>query len=553
MAGFWVFVDRHLGVPTMAYGNQDQGDRGSRSEPVFTLQERLSQRLASPGAEAQARLPTRLKGDGGSVRASLARKLVHAKLFGRGSGGTAGGGIDSSDPAARKGGVGSISVRASQRVVVKAFVARHKGPRAVANPSKAIVQHVKYLAREGVGFDGSEAHFYGPAGELAPEAVKEATRAWGDDRHHFRLIISPEQADKMEDLQGYIRNVMGEVSRDLKEPALTWVAINHHDTDQPHAHVLIRGIRANGSTLIIPREIISQGIRQRAENHAQSLLGDKTRTEAEQQLFGRTRANYWTDIDRKLTKLAEANSGLLASEELTRTDTFGAVARGRVTHLERMGLVTRSKAGVAFAPDMKQRLDTLQRSKDEIRSYWDRERSAAFSQRGAPEHSVSKESEAAPSSQRKVEARRAVELERRFDPTTDRLTPHDVILARRANGRDAPEPVSEAMEAELRARAEHLIKAGHGTAQGRGIGFKAESWYALRDNDFKAAAREQLGLERGSIGVQPSASEGTVLGHIDTALGRHAVIDRGVNIIAVREMPGAELALGLVLGAGIGR
>jgi hypothetical protein len=38
-------------------------------------------------------LPTRLKGDGGSVRASLARKLVHAKLFGRGRGGTAGAGV----------------------------------------------------------------------------------------------------------------------------------------------------------------------------------------------------------------------------------------------------------------------------------------------------------------------------------------------------------------------------------------------------------------------------------------------------------------------------
>ena len=93
MAGFWVFGDRHLGVPTMAYGSQDQGDRGSRSEPVFTLQERLSLRLASHGAEAQARLPSRLKGDGGSVRASLARKLVHAKLFGRGRGGTAGAGV----------------------------------------------------------------------------------------------------------------------------------------------------------------------------------------------------------------------------------------------------------------------------------------------------------------------------------------------------------------------------------------------------------------------------------------------------------------------------
>ncbi len=539
----------------MAYGSQDQGDRGSRSEPAFTLQERLSLRLASHGAEAQARLPTRLKGDGGSVRASLARKLVHAKLFGRGSGGTVGGAIGGGS-AARNGGGGSISVRASQRVIVKAFVARHKGPRAVANPGKAIVQHVKYLAREGVGFDGSEAHFYGPAGELAPEAVKEATRAWGDDRHHFRLIISPEQADKMEDLQGYIRDVMSDVSRDLKEPALTWVAINHHDTDQPHAHVLIRGIRANGSTLVIPREMISQGIRQRAENQAQSLLGDKTRTEAEQQLFGRTRANYWTDIDRKLTTLAEANGGLLASEELARTDTFGAVARGRVTHLERMGLVTRSKAGVAFTADMKQRLDTLQRSKDEIRSYWDRERAAAFWQRGAraePELKAASKSKPSRTVHPEVSALEVVETQPPFDPTIDRLTPQDVILARRANGRDTTEPVSEVMEAELRARADHLIKIGHGAAQGRGVGFKAESWYALRDKDFQSAAREQLGLERGSIGVQPNASEGTVLGHIDTVLGRHAVIDRGVNIIAVREIPGAELALGQVLGAGIGR
>jgi hypothetical protein len=56
-----------------------------------------------------------------------------------------------------------------------------------------------------------------------------------------------------------------------------------------------------------------------------------------------------------------------------------------------------------------------------------------------------------------------------------------------------------------------------------------------------------------SIAVQNNASEGTVLGHIDTALGRHAVIDRAMNVIAAREIPGAELVLGQVLGVGIGR
>jgi len=48
----------------MAYGSQDHGDRGSRCEQVFTLQERLNLRLASHKAEAQARLPVDFKADG---------------------------------------------------------------------------------------------------------------------------------------------------------------------------------------------------------------------------------------------------------------------------------------------------------------------------------------------------------------------------------------------------------------------------------------------------------------------------------------------------------
>ena len=44
----------------MAYGNLDQGNRGSRSGRVFALQERLSLHLASHEAEVQARLPASL-------------------------------------------------------------------------------------------------------------------------------------------------------------------------------------------------------------------------------------------------------------------------------------------------------------------------------------------------------------------------------------------------------------------------------------------------------------------------------------------------------------
>jgi type IV secretory pathway VirD2 relaxase len=525
---------------------------GSNERAAIPLRERLTMRLSDSKETVQPRMPSRLKGDAGSVRASLAKRLINAKMFGRESSASAGAGKTTGSKTA----VGSISVRASQRVVVKAFVARHTGPSGVANPGKSIAQHVRYLARDGVGYDGTEAEFYGPNGGLEREAVNDETSAWAQDRHHFRLIISPEQADKMEDLQGYVRDVMSDVAKDLNEPALNWVAVNHFDTDQPHAHVLIRGVRAKGSALIIPRQIISHGIRGRAEEHAQILLGDKSRSDAERQLYARTKANYWTDIDARLSKLAETNEGVLAATELNRHDTFGAIARGRVNHLERMGLVTRSKEGVTFARDMKQRLDELARSRDEIRSYWDRERGNAFGQRGQGRGGGGTKSmnhATATSVQKGTFEIGSVNDTPKFDPTTNRLTAADIILAARANRTGQIERLDSDVEAQLAARAAHLVKSGQGRVMGQGISFDAASWRKLKDHEINAAAREQLGLARGQIASQLSASEGKVLGHIDTSLGRHAIIDRGVNVVAVSEIAGAEMSVGQVLGASLGR
>jgi hypothetical protein len=517
-----------------------------------TMRDRLATRLIARPEAIQPRMPSRLKGDAGSVRASLSRKLVGARMFGRG-GGTNG---DAGKSAGGKSGGGSISVRAAQRIVVKAFVARHGGMRGVANPAKAIAGHVRYLARDGVGHDGSDANFYGPEGDIERSAVNEATSAWAEDRHHFRLIISPEQADKMEDLEGYIRDVMRDVGADLKEPKLTWIAINHFDTDQPHAHVLIRGVRAKGTTLVIPRDIISHGIRHRAEQHAQILLGDKTRGEAEQQLFARTKANYWTDIDAKFGKLAQVNDGVLPSTELNRHDTFGAIARGRVIHLERMGLATRSAQGVTFAPDIKRRLDTLQRSRDEIRSHWDRARGTAFGEReqNMPEaQQASREITMNTNAQSLYKKEAVVMTDPKFDPATNRLTKADVVLANRSVQKGAGKRYDDDFERDIAVRAAHLVRSGQGRTLGNGIAFDAQSWQKLRDNEVNAAVREQMGLNRGAIQTQLSVSEGKVLGHIETSLGRHAVIDRGVNVVAVREISGSELNIGQILSAGLSR
>lgn len=48
----------------------------------------------------------------------------------------------------------------------------------------------------------------------------------GNDRHHFRFIVSPEDADQMADLQGFTRALVGTMEKDLGTE-LDWVAGGH--------------------------------------------------------------------------------------------------------------------------------------------------------------------------------------------------------------------------------------------------------------------------------------------------------------------------------------
>ena len=61
-----------------------------------------------------------------------------------------------------------------------------------------------------------------------------AERCW-DDRHHFRFIISLEDAAEMDGLQAFTRELMIDVARDLGTK-LDWAALYHWNTDNPHVH-----------------------------------------------------------------------------------------------------------------------------------------------------------------------------------------------------------------------------------------------------------------------------------------------------------------------------
>ena len=96
-----------------------------------------------------------------------------------------------------------------------------------------------------------------------------------------RLIVSPERGGDIPDMTSYIREVMHRVERDL-DTKLQWIAVNHHNTDNPHAHVLLRGQAGpDGADLVIPRQYISYGIRDRASDVATELLGERSAQEVQ--------------------------------------------------------------------------------------------------------------------------------------------------------------------------------------------------------------------------------------------------------------------------------
>jgi len=95
------------------------------------------------------------------------------------------------------------------------------------------------------------------------------------------------------DAQRDVANVMSQMERDLNTK-LDWVAANHYDTANPHSHVVIRGVRDDGSVLYIPREYISHGMREAAEHIATLELGPTTQIDVAKKLALSVRHDRFT-------------------------------------------------------------------------------------------------------------------------------------------------------------------------------------------------------------------------------------------------------------------
>ncbi|HYD26492.1 DUF3363 domain-containing protein [Brevundimonas sp.] len=214
-----------------------------------------------------------------------------------------------------------------RRVMVKARVVRM-----TPGAKKALMTHVRYVAREGAGADGEQGRYFDARGDDA-DARAFAGRCEAD-RHHFRLIVNPEDGRDLPDLKAYARRFMGQVESDMGTP-LDWVAGAHFDTGRPHLHILLRGKREDGRDLVLPREYVSHGLRGRAQELATEILGPRQEQSAD--IEREITADRFTRLDRTL--LVGVREGQLALESIPAEQQSDALRR--LVHLETRGWVTR--------------------------------------------------------------------------------------------------------------------------------------------------------------------------------------------------------------------
>lgn len=296
------------------------------------------------------RIGDRSAGSGGRARSFVHEVLGVARRSGQGALDLKGRGRH------RRSGRGRHAVGTTKafnrRVIVKGRIVRHRGTRYTAAP---LALHLRYLRREGVTRDGAPAEMFDQGGEADHQAFAKRCE---NDRHHFRFIVSPEDAGALEDLRATTRDLMAQAEKDLGT-RLDWIAVDHWNTDHPHVHVLIRGVGEDGRDLVIDPDYITRGLRQRAEALVSLELGPRTPAELAASLDREVEAERWTSLDRTLRgRIGEDGLVDLRPD----TETKGHVPQrliGRAQYLQRLGLAEEHGGRWRLAEDLELRLRAL--------------------------------------------------------------------------------------------------------------------------------------------------------------------------------------------------
>ena len=218
----------------------------------------------------------------------------------------------------------------SRGAVIKTRVVRH------TFRSTPLTAHLNYLRRDGATRDGEKALMFGP--ETDSGDAKDFAERCKDDRHHFRFIVSPDDALEMADLKSFTRDLMSQMEKDLGTK-LDWVGVDHWNTEHPHIHIILRGRANDGQDLVISRDYIKEGMRNRAQDLITQELGPRTDLDIRRTIERQIESERWTQLDRQLVRDAGRNSVIdLAPVPDQKPDEYLTLKVGRLRKLEHLGL-----------------------------------------------------------------------------------------------------------------------------------------------------------------------------------------------------------------------
>jgi type IV secretory pathway VirD2 relaxase len=238
----------------------------------------------------------------------------------------------------------------ARRVIIKTHVQRM-----VAGAAKAAALHLRYIERDGVEKDGSKGMLYGADG---PASAASFLQPRLGEKHQFRIIVSPEDGGDL-DLTQYVRRLVSTVERDLGRK-LEWAAVNHYDTDHPHAHLVIRGVDQEGRELRLDRAYISRGLRWRAQELATQELGPRHEFEIRRAYVKEVDQERFTSLDREIERRVQDGRVDARSPAPRGGPIDNSTLLARLEHLEGLGLAERvAPVSWKLAEGWKDRLSEL--------------------------------------------------------------------------------------------------------------------------------------------------------------------------------------------------
>ena len=483
----------------------------------------------------------------------------------------------------------------SRGAVVKARVVRQTARSAL------LATHLNYLRREGVTRDGEKARLFGPGSEDV-DGRSFAERC-EDDRHHFRFIVSPDDAAEMTDLKSFTRDLVGQMEKDL-DTRLDWVGVDHWNTEHPHIHLIVRGVRDDGDNLVIARDYIKEGMRDRARDFITQDLGPRSDLDIRRNLDRQVEAERWTQLDRQLLRDGRETGVIdIAPDRQVTPDEYRVLKAGRLRKLESLGLADQVGPGQwviadeaeATLRELGERGDIIKRMHRALNERGIERGSASYvlaaesldtpivgrlvtrglddelkgtayavvdGVDGRSHHIKLRDIDAAGDSAagsivelRKFEdagGERRVALAVRSDLDIDQqITATGATWLDRQNIAREPVALSNGgfgsdVRRAMQARADHLVEQGFGERQGQRVTFSRNLIETLRGRELDALGGK-LAAETGQPFVRPGNGEyvaGSYSQRFTLASGRFAMIDSGLGFQLVPWTPSLEKQLG---------